>query len=163
MHVEISEKQSFARELEAAIGRVRAVVAARLVSDADDNVETIHVLATRARTADQIAADIEAVCAAMFNLNIDRRRVRISQPDEPDDEERHVESVRLELFSLSIESGRGSCRITVKLRAGDALYEGAKRGPDVVSMRTRLAALATIEAIEQFHVDRARRDRKSVV
>lgn len=156
MHGVVFERESLLRKLEGVIAQVRAVVAARIVLDASDNVETIHVLATRDRTAEQITADIEAVCAAMFNLHIDRRRVRISQPDEPESHAPGDELARLELHNLSIESGSHTCRVVVKLRCGDALYEGMNVGPDVVSMRPRLAALAALEAVRQFQDERAR-------
>lgn len=153
MTVAVSDKMTFARELETIIGRVRSVVAARLVVDADDNIETIHVLATRGRTADQIAEDIQAVCAAMFNTTIDRRQLRITQPDEPDDPGHGGDVARLELYGMVVESGRNDCRVHVKLRVGDALYEGVRQGADVVSVRPRLAALAAVDAIEQFVSD----------
>lgn len=155
MHGVVYESASLVRKLEGLIAQVRAVVAARIVLDAHDNVETIHVLATRDRTAEQIIDDIEAVCAAMFNLAVDRRKVRVSQPDEPEPRRSATELVRLELHGLSIESGLHSCRVVVKLRCGEALYEGMNIGPDVVSMRPRLAALAALEAIQQFRDERS--------
>lgn len=155
MGVSISGQQSWARDLEAVIGRVRAVVAARLVLDAEENVETIHVLATRARTAEQIVADIEAVCAAMFDLYIDRRRVRISQPDEPAPEARPVRTEMLALRSLSLQSAGDMCRVVVQLQAGDGLYEGEAHGADVTALRPRLSAEAALAAVAQFQEEHA--------
>src|SRR5690606_6041631 len=56
----VPETQGWVRDLEAVVGRIRAVAAARVVVDANDNIETIHVLAGRTRTAEQILADIQS-------------------------------------------------------------------------------------------------------
>lgn len=144
------------RELESVIGRVRAVAAARVVVNSEGSVEAIHVLATGGRTSEQIAADIEAVCAAMFNVHLERRQIRISQLD---DEARRLHAGRrplLEMYSLTVESARHICRICVKLRSGDGLYEGAAHGADALSVRPRLAASAALEAIAQFQEEAVR-------
>ena len=78
----VPETQGWVRDLEAVVGRIRAVAAARVVVDANDNIETIHVLAGRTRTVEQILADIQSVGAALFDLDIDPGRVRISQPED---------------------------------------------------------------------------------
>src|SRR5690606_28828237 len=74
----VPETQGWVRDLEAVVGRIRAVAAARVVVDANDNIETIHVLAGRTRTAAQNLADSQSVGAARLDLDIDPGRVLIA-------------------------------------------------------------------------------------
>lgn len=156
VNVSMVGTEPLVREMESVIGRVRAVTAARVVVNGEGTVEAVHVLATGGRTAEQIAADVEAVCAAMFNVHLERRQIRISQLEDGD---RRLQSGRrpyLELYSLTVESVSYMCRICVKLRAGDGLYEGVAHGADSLSVRPRLAALAALEAIAQFQDEEVR-------
>lgn len=175
----VPETQGWVRDLEAVVGRIRAVAAARVVVDANDNIETIHVLAGRTRTAEQILADIQSVGAALFDLDIDPGRVRISQPEDwpgggagrhfhdgdppgEADGAARAEAVLggvshdnprlrpLSLHGLTVESTGGMCRVFVKLRTGDELYEGQARGVDMPGLRPRLCAEAALHAFAQF-------------
>lgn len=56
----------------------------------------------------------------------------------------------LSLSSVAVESGSLTFRVTVRLRAEDALYEGSASGPDVPHHRLRLAAQAAVRAVEEW-------------
>lgn len=56
----------------------------------------------------------------------------------------------LSLFSVAVESAGLGCRVTVRLRSEDALYEGVASGPDVPHHRLRIAAVAAVRAVEEF-------------
>lgn len=141
--------ESLAREMEGVIGRVRGVAAARVVLSEAGDVETIHVLAHGTRPVEQVAADVGAVCEALFNAHVEPRRLRVSTLDQPVEVSADGE-VRLELHSVTVESSRRGCRVAVKLLAGDELYEGEALGADVVDLRPKLAAEAALAAVAQF-------------
>lgn len=148
------------RELEATLGRVRGVAAARVVLNERGDVETIHLLAAGSRSPDQIAADVAAVCAALFNLPVHPRQLRVSLLE---DGPAVAPAAAPELHSLTVESTRHGCRVTVKLRAGDGLYEGEVVGADVVSARPRLAAEAALAAVAQWEAEGPEHDSRAAV
>lgn len=152
MDVSTMAVEPLVRELEGMLGRVRGVAAARVVLNERSDVETIHILAAGSRSAEQIAADVTAVCAAVFGVHVHPRQLRISPLDDgaPGGA---AAGADLDLHSLTVESTRHGCRVTVKLRAGEGLYEGEALGADVVSGRPRLAAEAALAAVAQWEAE----------
>src|SRR5690606_14445953 len=126
-------------------------------------------------------ADIQSVGAALFDLDIDPGRVRISQPEDwpgggagrdfhggdppgEADGAARAEAVLggvshdnprlrpLSLHGLTVESTGGMCRVFVILRTGDELYEVQASGVDMPSYLQRLCSDAALDYSAHFHL-----------
>jgi hypothetical protein len=67
------------REAEKVLTRLRGVVAAHIVADAQGEIAEVHVIATDERNVRQILRDVEAALAAQLGIKIDHRKISIAQ------------------------------------------------------------------------------------
>ncbi|MBO8142035.1 MAG: hypothetical protein H0Z37_07645 [Firmicutes bacterium] len=136
------------REMEEALRRVRGVVCARVVPGPGGEPAEVHVMATPERSPRQVARDAASVLMTLFRIPVDLRRISVAQTETGP--RRTGPGAGPHLFSVEVRTSGEVCQIRVRLRAGDALYEGTARGPDTVQWRPRLAATATLAAVEEL-------------
>lgn len=134
-------------ELEHVITRLRGVVSSRVVMT-NGTIDEIHVLAGTGRPAKQIVRDIETAFHAHFGLPIDHRKISVAQLDvaagAPTGHQRIV------LRALKTELTAETALVHVTLSVGDAILEGEAEGPRSSPARGRLAALATVQALQSL-------------
>ena len=147
-------------ELEDALRHLPGVKAASVVTGPDAVPTEVHVLATPGKAPKQVVRDVQSLALARYDIDIDHRIVSVVQIG--DDEVRMVVDeevpeepaadpvVRPSLAAVMVRSGGGETQATVTLRIGDQVFEGNSQGPAGRSHRSRLVALATVEAVAEL-------------
>jgi hypothetical protein len=164
-------------ELEAALGQIAEVRAARIVASADGRIDEIHVLGLPGKAPKQLVRDVESTLIAGFGITVDRRKISIAQigiaerpaapvqiapvrdlqPDfdpepeaESDPETITGSATGTRLRVLGVNSDSDSLRVSVRVRIDRDGTEttGEASGPAGTNMRQRLVAEATLHAVE---------------
>jgi hypothetical protein len=119
----------------------------------------VHVLAAPGKAPKQVVRDVQSLALARYDIDIDHRIVSVVQIG--DDEVRMVVDdepadaspepvVRPTIAAVMVRSGGGETQATVTLTIGDQVFEGNSQGPAGQSHRSRLVALATVEAVSEL-------------
>lgn len=135
------------REIETIIARVQGVVSGRLICRNGEIVE-IHVLADSTRSPKQVVRDIESTVLIKLGLELDHRKISVAQLDS-DRVLPFNEEIRFQLRSINYKSENGNAEISVTISCGKKSYTALEGGPNTRQNRVRMAASATITAIEQ--------------
>jgi hypothetical protein len=158
-------------ELEDSLRHIPGVKAASVVTGPDAVPTEVHVLATPGKAAKQVVRDVQSLALARYDIEIDHRIVSVVQMG--DDEVRTVEPevngssaskeadpeqdtddsdpvVRPAIAAIMVRSGHGETQASVTLAIGDQLFEGESKGPAGQSHRSRLVALATLDAVAEL-------------
>lgn len=143
------EKQDLISRGEQIIKQVRGVISARIVTDANENIEEIHVLASHERAPKQIVRDIESALVVQLGISVDHKKISVAQVEE--EEEFNVPAgLRPRLVSINLLTAGVTAEARVEISVGDKIYEGTAAGPNTVNNRLRLVAAATLNAIENY-------------
>jgi len=134
-------------ELEATIGRLPGVQAARVVTDGAAAPTEIHVLSDRGKSPKSLVRDIQSVAMAQFDLELDHRIVSIVQFD--DGESPRAEATRVMIAGITAHTTGLEASATVSLASGGQFYDGTSSAPATPSSRARLVARATLQAVMQ--------------
>ncbi|MBO2522091.1 MAG: hypothetical protein CW345_09905 [Firmicutes bacterium] len=150
----MNQRMPTAQEVQDAIGRVRGVVASRVVTK-DGAISEVHVLAHTGRSAKQIVRDVESVCAAQFGITLDHRKVSVAVIHSPEKAERPP--LRRPVISgVRVETGGRRTRVHVTLGVGDAVYEGSAESIGGAAHRVKVAAAAALDALQRYVGDGCR-------
>lgn len=133
-------------EIEQTICEIDGIEAARIVANGQ-GLEEIHVLSAPQKNVKRLARDIESALMAKHGLAIDYRKISIAQVSSED--EQIVDTSRLKLKSVSIETSGLSCRVGISLFYNEKDYEGVAQGSVSSSSKRRLVAEATLKALEK--------------
>lgn len=131
-------------EIQAAISKVRGIIANRVVFEGEGIAE-VHVLAGTDRQAKQIVRDVESLCAAEFGIRIDHRKVSVALIDTPVEREQFQ---RPQIRGMRVETLGSRLEVHVALAVGQDIYEGMAEG--IAVNRNRLAAFAALNALEEY-------------
>lgn len=143
----MAQQSPTAIAVQEALGRMRGVVASRVVAH-DGDIAEVHILADAVRPAKQIVRDVESLCAAQFGIKIDHRKVSVAQIETPASEGIKVE--RPEIRGVRIETEGVHTSVHVALGVGDEIFEGEAAGTGGVATPYRLAASASLRALETY-------------
>jgi hypothetical protein len=142
-------------DLERELCRLPEVNAARIVTDQVGRPTEVHILASPAKHAKQVARDVQSVAMASFGLDLDRRIISVVQLEsggapEPLAEPVGGEGPRVVIGGISTEQNGLRNLVRVTLQRGE--YEGAgfAEGSIAASARPRLVAQATLDALRQL-------------
>jgi hypothetical protein len=133
-------------QMEAKLQKLRGVFAVRVVIE-DDSIQEIHILASKERPVKQLVRDVEAMCEAEFRIHLDHRKVSVAQTDVPESHQEQLD--RPHLMGVRQESTGEHATVAVEVAVGAQVYVGEASGIGANAMRPRLAAQATICALEQ--------------
>lgn len=140
----VEQVQAEVSEIESLLVQLKGVIAVKIIMDGQDITE-IHVLADNLRNPKQLVRDIETVFKVKSNLSIDHRKISIVQiPDTL------TENGRLKLLSTRFTCAAKQAEVFVELVLDEQVFRGQAKGPNTSSNRLRLAAEATIQAVELF-------------
>lgn len=142
-----------ASEVESAICKIRGVIAARISFDPQGDPDELHVLASSARNPKQIVRDIESLCIAKFGMKIDHRRVSVAQIEAENSRESMPMGNSIRPSRIVESFNNGYLEAEVELTVGHASRYAKVSGPARGGNRSRLFALATIEALKHFTHD----------
>jgi hypothetical protein len=144
-------------DLERELCRLPEVNAARIVTDQVGRPTEVHILASPAKHAKQVARDVQSVAMASFGLELDRRIISVVQldggetaaPDAPG-ASGSFEGPRVVIGGISTEQNGLRNLVRVTLQHGDREGAGFAEGSIAVSARPRLVAHATLDALRQL-------------
>jgi hypothetical protein len=146
-------------ELEDSLRQIPGIKAASVVTGPDSVPTEVHVLAAPGKPAKQVVRDVQSLALARYDIDIDHRIVSVVQiGDDPIDEEgpqvdpdsTDVSSdatIRPKIAAIMVRSGGGVTEASVTLAASDQLFEGKAQGPAGSSHRSRIVAIATLDAL----------------
>ena len=127
--------------------------AARIVTDQVGRPTEVHILASPAKHAKQVARDVQSVAMASFGLDLDRRIISVVQLDAG-----HADAVpgaaaadpRVVIGGISTEQNGLRNLVRVTLQRGEHEGAGFAEGSIAASARPRLVAQATLDALRQL-------------
>jgi hypothetical protein len=136
--------------LEAELGGLPEVRAARVVVTPNGRISEVHIVSEGQKSPKQLVRDVQTLAQARFGIEIDHRIVSVVRfPDDP----ARTTKPRYELSSLawSTEGTKATCRIRIEI--GDETVLGESSGPASSVGRARLTAEATTNALAQIAKD----------
>lgn len=145
-------------DLEDALRALPDVQAVSIVTTGDATPTEVHVLASPGKPAKQIVRDVQSLAMASFDVDLDHRIVSVVQigdsaaavpPDDPVLGE-DVQAGRPVISSVSMLTAQHEATASVTIAVGDDRFEGVARGSSAVSGRSRLVAVATINALDEL-------------
>ncbi|MCE5204104.1 MAG: hypothetical protein ABFC80_01740 [Coriobacteriales bacterium] len=138
-------------EIEEALSQVSEIKAARVVASAAGEIEEIHVLALPTKSPKQLVRDIESTIMAAFGIPVDHKKISIAQlGQEVLSAEALKPQPRASIKSINVEVTGVIANTSVALEFEDDLYIGKASGPASQTMRQRLVAEATLNAVERY-------------
>ncbi len=143
-------------DIEAALSEVGEIQAARIVAAPDGSIAEIHVLALPTKAPKQLVRDIESTLMARFGIPVDHKKISIAllggdsiKNQEPAQE--RSTNMRPRIVSINATVSGVLASAAVALEIGGEEYVGSSSGPASQTGRTRLVALATLDAVSQHN------------
>ena len=143
-------------DLERELCRLPEVNAARIVTDQVGRPVEVHILASPAKHAKQVARDVQSVAMASFGLDLDRRIISVVQLEggQLDAAASAPGSTaagpRVVIGGISSEQNGLRTLVRVTLQRGETEGAGFAEGSIAASARPRLVAQATLDALRQL-------------
>jgi hypothetical protein len=149
-------------ELEDSLRQIPGITAASVVTGPDAVPTEVHVLALPGKPAKQVVRDVQSMALARYDIDIDHRIVSVVLiGDDPadgvaaaagtdDHAADEVTIIRPAISAIMVRSGGGINEASVTLAAGDQLFEGKAQGPAGPSHRSRIVAIATLDALDDL-------------
>ena len=139
-------------DLERELCRLPEVNAARIVTDQVGRPTEVHILASPAKHAKQVARDVQSVAMASFGLDLDRRIISVVQLDggQVDAAPGAPAGPRVVIGGISSEQNGLRTLVRVTLQRGETEGAGFAEGSIAASARPRLVAQATLDALRQL-------------
>jgi hypothetical protein len=142
-------------DIEAALSEVGEIKAARIVADADGSIAEIHVLALPTKAPKQLVRDIESTLMARFGIPVDHKKISIAllgrdalKADEPAPERSSAIRPRICSINASVSGVQASASVTLEIDGKD--FVGTASGAASQTGRSRLVALAALDAVSQY-------------
>ena len=142
-------------DLERELCRLPEVNAARIVTDQVGRPVEVHILASPAKHAKQVARDVQSVAMASFGLDLDRRIISVvqlegGQLDVTAAAPGAAAGPRVVIGGISSEQNGLRTLVRVTLQRGETEGAGFAEGSIAASARPRLVAQATLDALRQL-------------
>ncbi len=135
------------RECESLILQVRGVISTQIVKGGGGEIAEIHVLADSSRSAKQVVRDIESAVLVQLGIELDHKKISVAQLQAGEEEPSPIRP-RLESIEITIKGTMAEANISVNFDA--VIYQGKAKGANVSRNRLRLAAIATLNAVESY-------------
>ncbi len=139
--------------------RLPPIVVAHLVIDDGGRIIAVRVVATGTDDLDHLARDVQSVALASFGLELDRRIISVARLDDDaaaaHDHSHETEiaqptSPGPELERLRIEIDGRQVVVGVSLVFAGVRATGHTEGTAAASLRPRIVAAATVDALQQL-------------
>jgi hypothetical protein len=157
-------------DVERAIAGLKDVSSARIITDSEGGILEIHVVSDAARSAKQVARDVESMLVAKLGVPIDHRKISVAQVDGEGEQERGhrpapektkpargiylaPDDQRIEFVGVSLAQANGIAQVRVELSRDEIATVAQASAADSLDSVNRIVAEATLEAIQRFFVD----------
>lgn len=139
-------------EIEALLGQVAEIKAARVVASPEGHIQEVHILALPTKSPKQLVRDIESTIMARFGIPIDHKKISIAQlgQDSMPAEPTIGDAARARIVTINATVTGVHATVSVTLEIEGDQYVGEAAGPASRTGRQRLIALATLNAVEQY-------------
>ncbi|MDN5302496.1 MAG: hypothetical protein PWQ60_2010 [Thermoanaerobacteraceae bacterium] len=142
------DKQQYVKHCEEIIKSIKDIVSAKIITSPEGKISEIHVIASSKRNPKQIVRDIESALIATLGSEIDHKKISVAQISH---ENEYMFDARLKIDGIGVKNYRFNYEASVTLSDRDGnTYEGKAEGPTSIHGRLRTAAVATVNAIQQF-------------
>lgn len=135
-----------AGDVQAAIERVRGVIASRVLAS-DGEINEIHILADARHSARQIVRDVQTLCITQYGLHIDQQQISVALIHQPAPRKTFT---RPEVRGIRMETQGRQVTIYVAVGLGDRVVEGKAESTETSANRPRVAASAALDACEKY-------------
>jgi hypothetical protein len=144
------------KDWERAIKQIKSVIAARINTNSQGEIEEVHILAGSERAAKQIVRDVESILVTQFDMQIDHKKISVAQVEDDEEEGSFttVESTRPKLVGVTLRTVNGVADVKVELLTGDKIIEGITQGPSSAHNKLRLFVEATLKALSRLTLDK---------
>jgi hypothetical protein len=132
-------------EFQSVIGKINGVISCKISED-NNALTEIHILANNTRSPKQIARDVESSILASFDYRIDRKIISIAQIQSEDTSI----SRRIKFSGISLNSYDSSLECCVKLLHDEDEYSFTQLGIKTISNRKKIVADTTIKVVEKI-------------
>lgn len=133
-------------EMEYFLNSIKSVVSSKVISDSNNEICEIHVLADNSRHSKQIARDIRTALLSKFNVDVDYKIISVAQID------RNISfnsDFRLLYEGYTNETTSDRIKIKTKLSWDNKDYFGEAEGIKSDKQSLVVAAKSTLDAIRQ--------------
>jgi hypothetical protein len=134
--------------IEGLVGQVRGVMAARVVRDAQGQIDELHVVGSPVRSAKQMVRDVESILYVRGGIRIDHRKISLVQIAETAIQ---PTVVRVRLLDVEYGADGQGAVVGVTLAVGEQRVKGISRGvADQLNQPGYLAGQAAVQALNQL-------------
>lgn len=140
------------KDIEATIRRLRGVVAARVVCDAQGGIDEIHTLSDSARPAKMLVRDIESALLAQWNLSPSRNKISVAQLLPNQSPALRPAPPRLQFVSAEQNQHNGTARVVLRQGSGTTEFAGEaepNNDDQRQAAQAALVATAALRAVER--------------
>jgi len=142
------ETNQSGNKIENIIAQVKGVTSARVVYEGGNIVE-IHVLADGSRSPKQVVRDIESAVLVKLGLTVDHKCISVAQLSS-DEAALPVNEMRLKLARIGYFVSGAESSVSITISVDEELFEASASGSKIGHNRLRLAAKATLLAMEKY-------------
>jgi len=142
-------------DIEAALAGVGEIKAARIVLAPDNSISEIHVLALPTKAPKQLVRDIESTLMAQFGIPVDHKKISIAllgreamKASETSTGRNTAARPRICSINASVSGVVASASVVLEIAGSE--YVGNASGPASQTGRSRLVALATLDAVSAY-------------
>ncbi|HHX77526.1 MAG TPA: hypothetical protein GX697_04175 [Firmicutes bacterium] len=135
------------KECENLILQVRGVVSTQIVKGNSGEISEIHVLADSSRSAKQVVRDIESAVLVQLGIELDHKKISVAQLQAGEEEPSPIRP-RLESIEITVKGTMAEANISINFDT--ITHQGKAKGANVSRNRLRLAAIATLNAVESY-------------
>jgi len=141
------QSNNILNEYQALINKISGVISSTFITNNENEITELHVLANCSRSPKQISRDIQSALLAKFGYSIDYKLISIAQIPDNSTSNSHF---RLVLKNIQVMSDRGRLEARVVLSHNEEEFEGVAIGGNTPSSRYRLVADAVLGAVHHF-------------
>jgi hypothetical protein len=134
-------------EFQGVISKINGVISCKISED-NNALTEIHILANNARSPKQIARDVESSILASFDYRIDRKIISIAQIQSEDTST--GSNRRIKFSGISLNSYESTLECCVKLLHDEEEYSFTQLGIKTISNRKKIVADTTIKVVEKI-------------
>jgi hypothetical protein len=134
-------------DIRKAIEGIKSVESCGIVTDENDHIEEIHIVADFSRSPKQISRDIQSVLISRFSVDIDYKKISIAQLNDADFEKKDTARLKLKTIECSVSGNKSEVKVV--LEKDEVAYEAMVTGNNTKFNTQRILSTAALKAVER--------------